>query len=235
MPSNHIQNSRRTEPRISIQDLHEVSFHVSTGEEILHIPIANISVKGLGFINRYELAFPKGTILKGVLAISGNEIEIQIEVVFSSDSNIGCIVSNVSEKYKKTVQEYFKTELSALSMSPVEGEYQCEEGEDMSYYEGSNNCYALIIKNGESLRRFKISYFGNVFEGGDKKMFSACQIVQDTEFDNFSKGGKVEISKPISNVDPDFKKDVLKYILALEFIENSDREKIIDLVEKKFV
>ena len=61
---------------------------------------------------------------------------------------------------------------------------------------------------------------------------SVGQIVADSDFDSFSAGGQVETIRSIHELAAETKQSVLKYIDAMKFLVDNDKNQIKEQVQK---
>jgi len=200
----------------------------------LEVAIVNLSSLGVGLLikNGLETDF-SGITFSGTLFFDDQSFDMTIKVVYQDGAHMGCEILECASEYAVRLRDFFENEMRALNLQPVDSEYTpIEAGDEVLYREGPNNCYVLTIAAPEKLRRYKVAYFGNVFEGGEGKMFTACQIVEDRDFDKFSDGGRVEMLKAINGVSEDFKGGLIRYVSGMEFLDPKHRHIILNDMEK---
>ena len=223
-------DQRRRAERIPIAHIRNISFLPNDPKLPSNLDVANISSVGLGLVSPQPI---KDSIekqqLDGTLMFGGDSFELSLCVIYQDDNYLGCEILTSPEEYPVHLRQYFETEMRAVELQPVEHNYQpIDPNDDILYREGPNNCYLLTISDDKSLKRYKVAYFGNVFEGGDGKIFTACQIIQDRDFDKFSKNGEVEMLKAVSKVSSDLKESVLRFVGGMSYLPEEHKEKIRD-------
>ena len=127
----------RREPRISIKALHNIHFISKKLNQ--ELSLSNISTQGIGFIISPKNSWTKSEIIEGDLNIGNESFQVQAQIAHISKQVIGCKIRDVKPELNAAVANYFKVELSALSLNLVDEEFYSDSQEKKYLFEGKNN------------------------------------------------------------------------------------------------
>ena len=178
-------------PRIQLLPLHHVRFWLESppvaggapGAEA--IGLVNLSVTGAAFPKAAQGLLPgPGQDFSGQLELTGEKLPIQLRVVHSSGSSVGCVFLQIPANVQEAVLRYFELELSALSMQKARTESLKQDPDGSPHwFFGKNNCELYFVTQGVQIVRFHFNFFANYVEGAPGKRARFGRIQEDRSSD----------------------------------------------------
>lgn len=220
--------NQRKEPRVPLRGLHNVSFFWMDGEQEQELQVANISRQGIGFLKAEDQEVPDQGVLKGRLCIDGKNFEVHPKIIFSNKRGLGCQLTDSRLEIDQAVEEYFASELIGLQLKENQDPpYECSDHLNMVVLQGGNNCEVLSVTDGNELVRYRITFFGHVFDGGKERDFTVGELMPKDEFDD---DGAV-FTRFVTGLDSTTKSAAVRFVNVLEDLSGAHRQVISQAIQ----
>jgi len=222
----------RRAPRIRILPLHDLSIAMVEPSAVLGIRIANLSVTGAGLIKESSQTWPEaGQRFSGKMKFGEKTVDMVARVVGIYPRVVGVQFEGDSEELRTMILEFFKVELSAVSMIEVNPKILKQPKEGKARYFCSENACELNIVEDDSggLLRFDLSFLGNYFESendGSLKYGVAQGDEKDVDENtgNYTYKGSTIINwSPLSN---EMIETAVRFVNGIETLDELSRDEI---------
>lgn len=228
--------SRNT--RINILALHHIHFRRAGAPESESIQIANLSIKGIGFVKTPGLVWPKpGALIQGTLTINNENYEVTPKVARVTEQVVGCSIENSQHGLIDAIARYFKLELTAQKMTKLRKEHlnPVSEGEP-HYFVGENNCDLYYVESADQLLYFYVTFFGNHIEWkpGQKLKFGMIDEGIYRDKASHKKTPTVVATSGFSGFSEEMLDSVVRYVDNINELDTPIKKKIRDSLEASF-
>lgn len=183
-------------PRVQLLPLHGVTFHVDEPVGFGHLPVWNLSVDGIGFLEspesgagtrtRWPVPGSAGSRLNGKLMIRSEEFPVQVTLVHAGPSRAGGRFEDPTPEFQRRINEHFLTEFAALKLTSIKRDLLQDDpdGEPL-FFVGENNSELFVVVNQGKVIHFHLCFFGNVIDGSKDGKLTAGTL----DDEGFSDGG----------------------------------------------
>lgn len=216
-------NELRRSPRIKNHATYDLKLFI--GAENNSFKVSNISTTGIGFQNDGREWPNPSSLLKGKLKINQQEFPLDLKIVHSTKTHVGCQFENINEKLQRWILNYFESEFTATHVQPVNSNLLLQNSlYQPLWFWGGENCELYCLNGPEGLTHFHILYFNNYFEWSSNNA-PIYGIIKDHEtFLNIKPSSLVS---PLYKIPPDLIKKVIKFINYIESLDLNIKNTII--------
>jgi hypothetical protein len=154
-------------PRVKVTPLHRILFRLVGNEHSEELKIGNVSIGGMAIIHDNYGGFTKDGTIAGLLVVDQNEINIEARIRHLTQNIAGCEFVGQNLKLKRSIEQYLKVEILALSLSKVSEAYLKPDprGKTLWLTDGRQN-ELFAVFDGEGIVAYHLSFLGNYVDGG---------------------------------------------------------------------
>ena len=212
----------RQNPRITLKPLNNIYLRLI--EPRTNLRLANISIGGVGFFLTGLPGLASDSKIVADLVVNSIEFRITLCVRHLDSEIAGCSFENPTPQLQQAITDYFKIELNALKMTCVGKKSQNQDGEDILFFHGKNNCEILVRMTKETVTSFNLNFFGNFFESENGKISLIAEKVNPA-LKSIDK--RVSFFKAVESVDQGTVDGVIKLVENIENLTLSQKESIL--------
>lgn len=160
----------RAAPRVRIRPLHRVEFLHLSDEGADTVPVANLSVTGMGVLRDPRHRWPEpGGAVAGRLVVGTDHHELSARVVHRTGEIVGCAFTDPPREIAASIHEHLGAELAAAGLEPVPGDELAAPADGTPrVFHGPNNCMLHLVERGGRVLRFSLAFLGHYLEGGER-------------------------------------------------------------------
>jgi hypothetical protein len=176
-------------PVIRLCALHDICFKQAGVKEPKSYYMTSISLTHVGFARAPSSVWPSaGTVIDGTVLFENEKVSLPAKIKLKRGTKkcIECEWVNPSQELKDWISRYFESELSAMGMRRINPKYHKQEPDGLTllYYNDDGNCSLyFVVDEMDRVKRFKLAFLGNCFEGGVGLTLTAGVVVDDVESD----------------------------------------------------
>lgn len=219
----------REHKRVKIQNFHKIVFLDQEKE----FEVYNVSVKGIGFLTDDKNLYKKDDRFFAVVRVLDELCDIEVEVRQHTKNLVGCRVIGSCEIYEKFIQEYFYSELKALSLKKIDREKLADDdnGEPHWLYGDYNHEIYYTVDRSDKITTMQINYHGFMFIYDNGKITTG--LINDEIATKMAHKGSSLIDTSDS-----LPKEMMEYMFR--FIESAFvldikyKKQIMDIMRKRF-
>jgi hypothetical protein len=215
--------------RIKVQQFHKIQLLIEENQ----YPVENVSVTGLGFIDKDgNKEFKKNKIIHAVVKVLDQLCDIQIDIRHNQNGLIGCKVITSCEIYRKYVEDYFRSELEGLKLRLISSDsiQENEYGEPFWLYGDYNHEIYYTVKK-DKITSFQINFHGQIVSFSDGKV-STGVVWEDEREDVAHKSS--DLIKESSKLPKEMMEFIFRFVEVAVDIKKSYKDEILALIDKRF-
>lgn len=224
--------------RVSIQPLHDIWIEIEIDGKQQEFSIANISTSGIGILSNDQLKHQdKGKVLKARLKIFQNEFLVALKVAHHTSNILGCSYMATTAELKKSIEEYFKSEIAGLHFAAVNPEVlKADERGTPHWYRGKGGMELYFTENKDSIPFFSLTFLGIHLEGGTNKTTRFGFLVgHDAALNENDEGAKYKGSTltqmSSTGFPPEFIDSALRLLEQVPNLPINQKEQLITMIK----
>lgn len=185
-------------PRVAISALHKLNFTPSSGGANATFSLSNISASGMGLIHEENSGFIVGQPIRGLLVVGSDDFNVEAFIKHVSKRMAGCHFIGENSALRKTIENYFRVEISALNLRAVAGKFlKPDPRGELKWFTDGNHNEVYCVSDKQGLCAFHMTFLGNYVEWERGSKLIGGTIKEDNRLRRLAGSSLVDIEQVI--------------------------------------
>jgi hypothetical protein len=201
--------------------------------QVADVKLLNISVTGVALIRGQTIQWPSpGDIIEGLLIMENRSFPIRIKIAHLSKDIVGGSFEPDAKlaQAQAAIRSFFSVELTALCTMKVDPKYHKKDPDGDAHWIHGDNADLFYVTKGTTLVRFRMTFLGNHYEGGDDLPLTIGLVAGgERDGDEMRKGSELVNEMKTT---PDMIELGKKFLKSIPHLAPEHRKSILDFLSE---